>query len=133
MTDWSQFFCALPPEARPRWARRMAQLLRRDGGRLVCLEWPLGKPAATGGPPWGVSRGAYVAHLGRPGEEVEYDDVETEDVVPSAALEGGSLPSSSSSSGGLRQLLRVQPGRTHQAGYDEDGRMIDYISVWSHW
>ena len=31
------FFCALPPELRPRWAARTAELLKRDGGVLATV------------------------------------------------------------------------------------------------
>src|SRR3569833_127970 len=51
-----QFFCALPPSARPKWAARMSQLLAPDG-RLVCLQWPSIKPPSEPGPPWGVTPG----------------------------------------------------------------------------
>ncbi|KAK0741254.1 S-adenosyl-L-methionine-dependent methyltransferase [Schizothecium vesticola] len=117
------FFVALPPDARPRWAARMAQLVRPSGGRLVCLEWPLGKKPSAGGPPWAPSREAYLAHLAHPGEEVEYD---AEGVVASSAVE------SPTSHGGLELLFREKPRRTHEAGYNEAGEVVDYISVWGH-
>ncbi|KAK1829070.1 S-adenosyl-L-methionine-dependent methyltransferase [Podospora conica] len=116
------FFCALPPSARPAWARRMSQLVRPSGGRLVCLEWPLTKSPEAGGPPWAVSREAYVAHLGHPGEEVAYDP-ETGGVASSAA-------EAPPSAGGLDLLFREKPARTHKAGYDDKGEVVDYISVW---
>lgn len=113
----------MPPEARPKWAKRMSQLLAPDGGRLLCLEWPLRKATSTGGPPWGLEPEMYAAHLSRPGEEVSYDQdggvVKGEAERPAAA-------------DGLRKLDRIQPRRTHKAGYDGDGNVIDYISVWSH-
>lgn len=101
----------------------MAELLNPDYGRLVCLEWPLAKDPSTGGPPWGLSAEVYLAHLGRPGEEVKYSEhgklVEEETNI-------------AGSEGGLRRLARVKPTRTHKAGYDAEGEITDFISVWTH-
>ena len=44
------FLCALPPSFRSHWATRMSQLLSPTG-RLICLEYPLGKDPKLGGPP----------------------------------------------------------------------------------
>ncbi|KAK3325265.1 S-adenosyl-L-methionine-dependent methyltransferase [Apodospora peruviana] len=120
------FFCALPPtDGRPKWAKRVASLLTPTTGRLVCLEWPLHKPASTGGPPWGVTAEAYAAHLARPGEVLTYDE------------KSGNLISKTDcdniAPGGLKRLVQIQPTRTHKIGYDPDtGNMIDFISVWGH-
>ena len=89
----------------------------------MCLEWPLGKDPSAGGPPWAPSREAYLAHLAQPGEEVEYD---SDGVVASSAVEAPP------SRGGLELLFREKPKRTHQAGYNEAGEVVDYISVWGH-
>lgn len=121
-TDTSQFFCALPPEARPKWAARMSSLLTPNTGRLICLEWPLHKDSSTGGPPWGLRTETYVAHLSRPGEDIRY------------GADGKPLPEEvqqPATDTGLRCLTRLQPRRTHKAGLDSDGKVIDYISVWS--
>ena len=67
------FLCALDPSLRPRWAKRMCQLLAQNG-RLICAEYPLGKPPKSGGPPHGLQRGLYDQLFARPGEEVQYDD-----------------------------------------------------------
>ena len=48
------FLCALPPPMRPRWAKRMSELLK-PGGRLVCTEFPLSKKPQAGGPPHGLT------------------------------------------------------------------------------
>ncbi|RPA79062.1 S-adenosyl-L-methionine-dependent methyltransferase, partial [Ascobolus immersus RN42] len=56
------FFCAMPPSRRPDWAQRMSELVKK-GGNLICLEFPLGKPAETQGPPWGVTEEAYAEIL----------------------------------------------------------------------
>jgi hypothetical protein len=101
----------------------MSDLLAPDTGRLVCLEWPLGKPASTGGPPWGLTGETYAAHLSRPGEDVGYDDQGKPVVAEEGDATGG---------GGLRRLARFQPRRTHKAGYADDGSVVDYISVWGH-
>ncbi|KAK1775260.1 S-adenosyl-L-methionine-dependent methyltransferase [Copromyces sp. CBS 386.78] len=115
------FFCALPPEARPGFAKRMSDLLNPDGGRLVCLEWPLDKDPSTGGPPWGVSGDLYLAHLGHPGQELPYDD-------KGRVMNG----SADTTPGALKRLARIQPACTHKAGCDDQGNVIDRVSVWSH-
>lgn len=102
----------------------MAQLVKPEGGRLVCLEWPTIKDPKAGGPPWACSREAYLAHLAHPGEEVEYD--ESEGVVAASAME---KPRSAK---GFEMLFREKPKRTHKAGYNEAGEVVDYISVWGH-
>lgn len=66
------FLCALPPTLRPQWAARMSQLLSPTG-RLVCLEYPLGKDPKLGGPPHGLSRELYEQLLAKPGQEVNYN------------------------------------------------------------
>lgn len=60
------FFCAMPPSRRPDWAKQMKDLVK-PGGKLVCLEFPLGKPAHTEGPPWGVTEEIYVELLEKNG------------------------------------------------------------------
>ncbi|KAK5993985.1 putative thiol methyltransferase 2 [Cladobotryum mycophilum] len=51
------FLCALLPEMRQDWARRMSQLLNPNGV-LICLEFPLFRDLNELGPPWGL-RGVY--------------------------------------------------------------------------
>ncbi|KAK3403080.1 S-adenosyl-L-methionine-dependent methyltransferase [Sordaria brevicollis] len=119
-----EFFCALPPEARPQYAKRMSDLLNPDGGRLVCLEWPLDKDPSTGGPPWGVSGDLYLAHLGHPGQELPYDD-------KGRVVMGGSADTTSTP-GALKRLARIQPACSHKAGCDDQGNVIDRVSVWGH-
>jgi hypothetical protein len=48
-----QFLCALLPEMRRDWAKRMAEILAPDGV-LICLEFPMWKPLQAQGPPWGL-------------------------------------------------------------------------------
>ena len=48
------FLCALPLEMRPRWAARMAELVR-PGGTLLCMVFPIiSAPPDYVGPPWPV-------------------------------------------------------------------------------
>ncbi|KAK4219171.1 thiol methyltransferase [Rhypophila decipiens] len=115
------FFCALPPAGRSNWSTRIHSLVEPKRGRLVCLEWPLHKPPKTGGPPWGVTSEAYLVHLTFPGRAFEYDDENNlllgDDL---ATVEGP----------GMERIARLRPSRTHKAGYDPDGNMVDFISVW---
>ncbi len=53
-----QFLCALLPEMRQDWARRMSELVAPTGV-LVCLEFPLYKDLTLAGPPWGLREGIY--------------------------------------------------------------------------
>ncbi|ETS82188.1 hypothetical protein PFICI_07190 [Pestalotiopsis fici W106-1] len=115
------FFSALPPSVRPRWAKRMAELLA-PGGRLVCLEFPRTKPSSEAGPPWATPSHAYVAYLGRPGEEPATD--EHGGVLEDQVVE-------QPEKGGLRRILYQAPPRTHPAGVKE-GQTIDRVSVWEH-
>ncbi|KAI9375377.1 S-adenosyl-L-methionine-dependent methyltransferase [Aspergillus egyptiacus] len=59
------FLCALHPSLRPRWAERMAELIK-PGGLLVCLEFPMYKDPELPGPPWGVN-GVHLELLGGEG------------------------------------------------------------------
>lgn len=51
------------PTMRQKWAARMAQLITPGTGLLVCLEYPLFRPAETGGPPHGIRSSDYDALL----------------------------------------------------------------------
>ncbi|KAJ1326468.1 methyl halide transferase [Microdochium nivale] len=118
------FGCALPPQARPLWAARLASLLSSttteggSGGRLVCLEFPSTKSPDEPGPPWAMPPHVYVEYLTGAGGEGE------------GRGEGSSEPPGHAS-GGLRRLVHGKPTTTHAAGM-QDGRVIDCISVWSH-
>lgn len=90
-------------------------------GRLVCLEFPSGKPLSDNGPPWGVAPEVYEAHLSAPGDPVEYDDKGC--VI--------STPSPKPRDHGLHRLSLIKPTRTHAAGTNEDGSVRDFISVWT--
>lgn len=57
------FFCAIDPTERARWGARAGELVA-PGGRYVALVFPLGKPAAEGGPPHGMSAEDVIGVLG---------------------------------------------------------------------
>lgn len=98
----------------------MTELLSHNG-RLVCLEYPTGKPLSEPGPPWGVSPELYEALLSSPGEPISID--EDGSVVDTAT----SKPAAEA----LHRLSLSKPLRTHQAGMNPDGTVRDFISVWS--
>lgn len=110
------FLCAIPPQLRPKWAARMSSLLA-PGGSLICLEFPLAKSPALGGPPHGLSSDLYVQLFKRPGEDVKYGD---DGYVVSEDRE---LDSQSD----LVRAAHWQPERTHQVG-----KGTDMISIWKH-
>ncbi|KAF6835470.1 thiol methyltransferase [Colletotrichum plurivorum] len=110
------FLCALPPSARPLWASRMTSLLAPQG-RLVCLEFPSGKPLSLPGPPWGLTPDIYRALLARPGDDLEFSSPDVV-VVPPRREDG------------LERLALIKPARTHRAGMNEDGTVRDWIHVW---
>jgi len=88
----------------------------------VCLEFPTYKPPSTGGPPWALPPHIYTAHLPRPGEELLYG--EDGELVESTLGEP--------SKNGLQCIAHFQPNRTHKIGYTEDGKVTDWISIWTH-
>ena len=88
----------------------------------MCLEFPTYKEPSTGGPPWALPPKIYMAHLPRPGKELPYG-------------EDGSLLEDKldePSKAGLARIEHFQPRRTHEIGYDAEGKVTDYISVWAH-
>ncbi|PFH61449.1 hypothetical protein XA68_17353 [Ophiocordyceps unilateralis] len=117
--DYS-FLCALSPTHRPRWAKRVAQLMV-PGGRLVCLEYPSSKPMSEPGPPWGVSPELYEALLSAPGEAPAYRPDGTVVADPIAQPRHDAL----------HRLGIIKPTRTHDAGTGPDGSVLDFISVWT--
>ena len=119
----AQFFCAMDPQMRPAWSKRISELLRPSPqANLICLEFPTTKLAKTGGPPWAAPPKAYLEHLSHPGEEVKYDDEGNVRLNPLAP----------SSPGALERVGHWHPGDTHKVGKDADGNVQDYISVWRH-
>ena len=106
---------------RPAWSKRFVELLAPEG-TVVCIEFPTYKPPSTGGPPWALPPKIYMAHLPRPGQELPY----AEDGV----LEEEKLGEPSES--GLKRIEHFQPKRTHQIGYNAEGKVTDWISIWIH-
>lgn len=47
------------PSMRTAWAKRMAELIKPGSGLLICLEYPLFRPAESGGPPHGIRSEDY--------------------------------------------------------------------------
>ncbi|KAG4417696.1 hypothetical protein IFR04_009135 [Cadophora malorum] len=115
------FLCALPPVMRPAWSKRFVDLLAPEG-RVVCVEFPTYKPPSTGGPPWALPPKVYLAHLMRPGVELPYAE-------DGELLE---MKLEEPSKNGLKRIAHFQPERTHQIGYDAEGKVTDWVSVWAH-
>ncbi|KAI1454974.1 S-adenosyl-L-methionine-dependent methyltransferase [Annulohypoxylon moriforme] len=101
------FLCAILPEMRKDWARRMSELLVPDG-ILVCLEFPLYKSLNDVGPPWGL-RGVYWNVLARGGDGL----------ISESGEEGGLL------NGKFKRDFYFKPPRSY-----ENGRGTDMVSVW---
>jgi hypothetical protein len=76
---------------------------------------------ATGGPPWSLPSVVYLAHLTRPGRKLPYG--EDDKLVESEIGEP--------SDDGLIRIEHYQPKETHKAGYTADGKMTDWISIWT--
>lgn len=57
------FFCAIPPARRADWGRQVESLLV-PGGVYSALVFPVGKPAAEGGPPFGMEEAHVLEVLG---------------------------------------------------------------------
>ncbi|PQE19474.1 thiol methyltransferase protein [Rutstroemia sp. NJR-2017a WRK4] len=116
------FGCALPPVLRPAWSKRYNELLSPEG-RLVCLEFPTTRPPSTGGPPWAMPPRIYEGHLPRPGEVLPYTkegcELEVEKLGPPHE-------------NGLKRIAHFQPRRTTKNGYDDEGKLTDWVGVWSH-
>lgn len=106
---------------RPAWAKRESDLLA-PGGRLVCLEFPTYKPPSSGGPPWALPPRIYEAHLPRPGQELAYgeDGELLEDKLGEPCKNG------------IERIAHFQPAKTHPIGYNAEGKVTDWIGVWSH-
>lgn len=138
----SQFFCAIPPSARPKWAARMQQLLARPSGRLVCLEFPTGKHPSTGGPPHSAAFWFYQLHLSNPGNEqvITYGEKkpsahqDPEQDADHAHKDYAINTEAGTSSGpGLTMMVRFKPQKTHESGQSYDGVFgRDWVSIWGH-
>ena len=110
------FLCAIPPELRPQWSKRMSELLAPNGC-LICLEGPLAKPPKAGGPPHGLSSDLYVQLFQQPGRDVNYaeDGYVMPDERPLDHLSG------------LVRVAHWSPSRTYQLGTG-----TDMVSIWKH-
>lgn len=97
----------------------MSSLLEPEGGRLVCLEFPSGKPLTEPGPPWGLTPDTYLALLSRPGDDIV------------RGPDGGIQVPEVRAEDGLRRLELIKPVRTHKSGTNEDGTVRDWIHVWA--
>ncbi|KAF2128535.1 thiol methyltransferas-like protein [Dothidotthia symphoricarpi CBS 119687] len=102
------FLCALLPEMRKDWVRRMADLLSPTGV-LVCLEFPMWKPLKAQGPPWGLN-GVHL-NLAEGGDGV--------------ADEEGRLRPTDGKGGLLERVEYWKPPKSF-----EQSRGEDMISVW---
>lgn len=60
------------PSLRTAWAKRIAELVKPSSGLLICLEYPLFRPAGTGGPPHGIKSEDYERLLSDKFEKVMY-------------------------------------------------------------
>ncbi|CAD6450104.1 2d253a80-84c3-4904-8f10-60554383f903 [Sclerotinia trifoliorum] len=115
------FGCALPPVLRPAWSKRYHELLSPEG-RLICLEFPSTKSPSIGGPPWAMPPRIYEGHLSRPGEVLPYTET--------CELEVEKLGAPHQN--GLQRTAHFHPKRTNRGGYDSDGKITDWVSVWTH-
>ncbi|KAF2676856.1 S-adenosyl-L-methionine-dependent methyltransferase [Lentithecium fluviatile CBS 122367] len=104
------FLCALHPNMRCLWAKRMAELLK-PGGLLICLEFPLWKDLKSPGPPWGL-KGIYWDLLARGGDGLIEDGQEER---PLPAMEHVQFVCE----------LNLKPARSFKQGRGED-----MLSVW---
>ncbi|OTB18168.1 hypothetical protein K445DRAFT_314978 [Daldinia sp. EC12] len=103
------FLCALPPELRRDWARRMCELISPTGV-LACLEFPLYKSLRALGPPWGL-KGVYWNILAEGGDGIIYESPIEEDT--------GDLK------GPFQRVDYFKPTRSY-----ERGKGTDMFSVW---
>ena len=101
--------CALLPEMRQDWARRMSELLSPTGV-LICLEFPMWKPLKAQGPPWGLN-GVHWNIL-----------ADGYDGVPD---EAGHLREGSEGDGAFIRIIHWKPPVSF-----EQSRGEDMISVW---
>ncbi|KAL2145869.1 hypothetical protein VTI28DRAFT_5951 [Corynascus sepedonium] len=106
------FLCALLPEMRKDWARRMSELLA-PCGVLVCLEFPLYKDLKLPGPPWGLREGIYWDLLAGGGDGVIQDEAIAQDARQKPAK------------GPFIRLGYVKPERTY-----EISKGTDMLSIW---
>ncbi|KAI0099547.1 S-adenosyl-L-methionine-dependent methyltransferase [Hypoxylon sp. NC0597] len=102
------FLCALAPEMRKDWARRMSELLSPDGV-LACLEFPLYRELTAPGPPWGL-KGVHWNILAEGGDGI----IEEEPASETGQLQGR-----------FERVAYFKPQRSY-----ENGKGTDMFSVW---
>jgi methyl halide transferase len=94
----------------------MSDILSPDG-HLICVEFPTYKDPLLPGPPWALPPDVYVGHLGKPGENVPYDERGRIQLDPSGRI----------GKGGLERIAHWQAERTHDIG-----KGTDWVSIWRH-
>ncbi|EHK20582.1 uncharacterized protein TRIVIDRAFT_69106 [Trichoderma virens Gv29-8] len=104
------FLCALLPEMRQHWGRRMRELLN-PSGMLVCLEFPLYKALDAPGPPWGL-QGVYWDILAENGSG-----------IISGAI---NATQKHENKGYFIRTAYIKPPRSY-----EQGRGTDMLSIWA--
>ena len=107
-----KFLCALLPEMRKDWARRMSELLA-PAGVLVCLEFPLYKDLKLPGPPWGLREGIYWDILAAGGDGIIQDE------------ETAQAATQTTTGGAFERLRYTKPARSYEAGNG-----TDMLSIW---
>ncbi|KAF4985865.1 hypothetical protein FDECE_16266 [Fusarium decemcellulare] len=103
------FLCALLPEMRKPWAKRMQELLAPNGV-LVCLEFPLYKALEAPGPPWGL-KGIYWDLLVEGGNGI---------------VKEAEIRRSEVGSGPFKRIEYFKPPRSHE--FDKG---TDMMSIWT--
>ncbi|KAE8150210.1 thiol methyltransferase [Aspergillus avenaceus] len=101
------FLCALHPNMRVNWAKRMNDLLAPTG-HLVCLEFPLFKDPSLPGPPWGL-KGVHWDLLAEGGDGIVWRENDAK----------------GKGKGAFRRLVYVKPERSYMSG-----KGTDMLSVW---
>ncbi|KAI1760202.1 S-adenosyl-L-methionine-dependent methyltransferase [Hypoxylon sp. FL1150] len=102
------FLCALLPEMRKDWSRRVGELLA-PSGVLVCLEFPLYKDLRAPGPPWGL-KGVHWNLLAEGGNGIIDEDTASE---KKPLL------------GSFDRVIYFHPPRSY-----ENGKGTDMLSCW---
>jgi len=109
--------------------------LLSPNGHLICVEFPHTKPETSGGPPWALPSKVHMAHLRRPGQNLEYayDKDAVKDAVAREerwVLVEEKLKADDGT--GLFRVDHFSPERTHDIGYSQAGVVEDKIGIWGH-
>ncbi|KAK4225843.1 S-adenosyl-L-methionine-dependent methyltransferase [Podospora fimiseda] len=108
------FLCALLPEMRKGWGRRMGELLAPEGV-LICLEFPLYKDLKLPGPPWGLREGIYWDLLACGGSGMFGSDEEAQQAMKADKVTEGKL----------ERVARLKPERSYEVS-----KGTDRLSIW---